>query len=212
MAKQLIWEANELKGAEQMRRIRVLGICVLVGLFLVLSLPTSAISQPPYFGKYRGTVVNITDPMGLGRIKAAVPDVFGAGTSSWALPAFPFAGLNHGLILLPELGDNVWIEFEAGDPNYPIWTGGWFSGGSVPGSNLGSRRMLKTSKGHEILIDEASDRLELVHASGPEIIISNTEITLKVGNTVLAVKSDGVYINNKLLNLTRLYLPLLTHE
>lgn len=195
-----------------MGRMRLWGISIFVGSFLFFSFPTSAISQPPYFGKYRGIVTDISDPSGLGRIRAAVPAVFGSGTSPWALPAFPFAGLNHGLILLPEIGDNVWVEFEGGDPSYPIWTGGWFSGGAWPGLNLGSRRMLKTKKGHEILIDEVSDRLELVHASGPEIIISNEEITLKVGNTVLAIKNDGVHINDKLLNGTCLYLPLLTNE
>ena len=187
-------------------------ICFMAGLVLLIFFPTGSLAQPPYYGKYRGTVIDINDPLGEGRIMAAVPAVFGVGISPWALPAFPFAGLNHGLILLPEVGDNVWIEFEGGNPNFPIWTGGWLSSGAVPVPNLETKRMLFTSKGHKILLDDASNRFELVHASGPEIIMTNQDIALKVGNTTLTIKTDGVFINNQPLKAVRLYLPLLTNE
>lgn len=90
-------------------------------------------SDQPYYGKFRGTVVNNVDPMQMGRIQALVPDVAGFVPSSWAMPCVPLAGINTGLFTLPIIGSGVWIEFERGDPDYPIWTGGyWGSAAEVP--------------------------------------------------------------------------------
>jgi hypothetical protein len=76
-----------------------------------------------YFGKYRGTVVNNVDPMQIGRIQALVPDVSSVLPSSWAMPCVPVAGINMGIFTVPPIGSGVWVEFEHGDPDYPIWTG-----------------------------------------------------------------------------------------
>jgi hypothetical protein len=90
-------------------------------------------SEGPFFGKYRGTVVNNIDPMQIGRIQAMVPDVAGLLPSSWAMPCLPVAGLNMGLFTVPPVGAGVWIEFERGDPDYPIWVGGfWGSAAETP--------------------------------------------------------------------------------
>jgi hypothetical protein len=78
---------------------------------------------PPYYGKFRGTVSDNRDPIGLGRLRAKVVDVLGPVESGWALPSVPFAGKGVGLFLLPPVGANVWIEFEHGNPDYPVWTG-----------------------------------------------------------------------------------------
>lgn len=79
-----------------------------------------------YYGKYRGTVVNNVDPMQIGRIQAIVPDVSGPIPSSWAMPCLPGAGINTGLFTVPQIGSGVWIEFEQGDPDRPIWVGGYW--------------------------------------------------------------------------------------
>lgn len=76
-----------------------------------------------YYGKYRGTVVNNVDPLLTGRIQAMVPDVSGVTLSSWAMPCFPVAGAQTGNLGVPPVGAGVWVEFERGDPDYPIWTG-----------------------------------------------------------------------------------------
>jgi uncharacterized protein involved in type VI secretion and phage assembly len=167
-------------------------------LLLLYYSTTAALAQSSLWGKYRGTVLDVIDPLGLGRIKAVVPEVSGSEATDWALPVFPFAGLNHGLILIPEVGDHVWIEFEQGDPNYPIWTGTWLTEGDMPIPNLETKRMLETRNGHKILVDDSANKLELIHASGPKITMTADDITLKVGTTTLAVTAAGVYINNKL--------------
>ena len=87
----------------------------------------------PLYGKYRGTVINNVDPMQIGRIQAMVPDVAGLVPSTWAMPCLPMAGINTGVFTVPMIGSGVWIEFERGDPDYPIWVGGyWGSAAEVP--------------------------------------------------------------------------------
>ena len=86
-------------------------------------------STGPFFGKFRGTVVNNIDPLQIARIQALVPDVLGLLPSSWAMPCVPVAGPNMGIFTVPPIGAGVWIEFEKGDPEYPIWVGGYW--GSV---------------------------------------------------------------------------------
>jgi hypothetical protein len=86
-----------------------------------------------FYGKYRGTVMNNIDPMQIGRIMAIVPDVSGPVPTSWAMPCLPSAGINSGVFTVPQIGAGVWIEFEQGDPDRPIWVGGyWGSAAEVP--------------------------------------------------------------------------------
>ena len=76
-----------------------------------------------YFGKYRGKVVNNVDPLQLGRLQVSVPGVLGVGRMSWANPCLPYAGPGVGLFAIPPVGANVWVEFEAGKSESPIWSG-----------------------------------------------------------------------------------------
>jgi hypothetical protein len=79
-----------------------------------------------FFGKYRGTVVINIDPMGQGRLMVSVPDVLGLFLSSWALPCVPFTGIASGFYVVPLIGSRVWVEFEQGDPDFPVWVGGFW--------------------------------------------------------------------------------------
>ncbi|SNS14231.1 hypothetical protein SAMN06893096_102203 [Geodermatophilus pulveris] len=79
-----------------------------------------------YLGKYRGVVVQNVDPQGIGRIQVQVIGVFTLA-SSWAMPSFPVAGAQTGAVAVPPLGAGVWVEFERGDPDQPIWTGCYYS-------------------------------------------------------------------------------------
>jgi hypothetical protein len=90
-------------------------------------------STGPYVGKYRGTVVNNVDPMQIGRLQVLVPDVSGILLSSWAMPCVPVAGIQTGMYAVPIIGSGVWVEFEQGDSDYPIWVGGfWGTAAEVP--------------------------------------------------------------------------------
>jgi hypothetical protein len=88
--------------------------------------------MPLFFGKYRGKVENNIDPMMLGRVQVSVPSVLGAGSLSWAMPCVPYAGSGVGFFMIPPNGANLWVEFEGGDIDYPIWSGCFWGIGEVP--------------------------------------------------------------------------------
>ena len=94
-----------------------------------------------YYGKYRGTVINNVDPMMLGRLLVEVPDVVGLVPSSWAVPCVPLAGPTGppmGVYMVPLIGAGVWIEFEQGNPDYPIWVGcRWGLPSDIPTAAVG---------------------------------------------------------------------------
>lgn len=86
-----------------------------------------------FYGKYRGTVLNNIDPLQIGRIQVMAPDVSNIALSSWAMPCLPVGGPQMGIFTVPPIGAGVWVEFEQGDPDYPIWTGCfWGSPAEVP--------------------------------------------------------------------------------
>jgi uncharacterized protein involved in type VI secretion and phage assembly len=92
-----------------------------------------ALGRQKFYGKYRGTVINPIDPMQLGRIQVMVPDVSNFVPTSWALPSLPIGGIQMGMFTVPPPGTSVWVEFEQGDPDYPIWSGCfWGNPAEVP--------------------------------------------------------------------------------
>jgi hypothetical protein len=97
---------------------------------------TGKANKKQFYGKYRGTVFNNLDPELKGRIQAIVPDVLGVVPTTWATPCVPISGnpgLQSGIFVIPPLEASVWMEFEHGDPDYPIWAGCfWGSPAEVP--------------------------------------------------------------------------------
>jgi hypothetical protein len=85
-----------------------------------------------FFGKYRGKVTCNKDPLHLGRIQVAVAAIYGEGRQSWAMPCTPYAGKDIGLFTVPPIDTNIWVEFEGGDPDYPIWSGCFWGTDQLP--------------------------------------------------------------------------------
>ncbi len=85
-----------------------------------------------FFGKYRGKVENNLDPQMMGRVQVSVPAVLGEGSLSWAMPCVPYGGPGVGFFAIPPNGANVWVEFEGGDADYPIWSGCFWGLGEAP--------------------------------------------------------------------------------
>ncbi len=75
-----------------------------------------------FYGKYRGKVIDNQDPLKRGRLRAIVPAI-SDNVLSWAEPCTPYAGPRLGWYVIPPVGANVWVEFEAGNVDYPIWAG-----------------------------------------------------------------------------------------
>ncbi len=85
--------------------------------------------KPRYYGKYRGTVFNNVDPKGQGRIQVLVPQILPVPLASWAMMCTPVGGVQHGMFAVPPPRTGVWVEFEQGDIDYPIWTGCFIGAG-----------------------------------------------------------------------------------
>jgi uncharacterized protein involved in type VI secretion and phage assembly len=142
-----------------------------------------------YFGKYRGTVSDNDDPESRGRIKVKVPAVLSA-VEAWAMPCVPYAGDGVGFYSLPAVGTGVWVEFEAGDPSFPIWTGCFWADNELPDRGGAGIKIWKTEK-VMIRIDDGGDVLKLENSSGSTLTIAS-EIQSESGGGKHTVGSRGV--------------------
>jgi hypothetical protein len=149
-----------------------------------------------YFGKYRGIVTDVEDPQKTCRIRATVPAVLGEHPCGWALPAMPFAGDRHGMVMLPAIGSGVWIEFEAGRLDNPIWSGAWWASGQRPEPQGPKVRVIVSESGHQVILDDEGDEVRVVHGKGPEIKMTGSEIVLTVGSCELRISSTDISLNN----------------
>ena len=146
-----------------------------------------------FYGKYRGTVINNFDPMQQGRIQAMVPDVLTLLPSTWVLPCAPFAGQQSGFFVVPQIGASVWIEFEHGDPNYPIWVGGfWGSVAEVPALALAPPPILP---GNNIVIESTLQNMLMISDSAPTPITGGIVLKSTTG-AMIVVNDSGIYISN----------------
>lgn len=152
-----------------------------------------------YFGKYRGKVKNVDDPEKIGRVTAFVPEVYGKEESPWALPAVPFAGKKHGLVLIPEVDDGVWIEFEAGDISRPIWTGCWWANDDeVDDVSKTQTRALVTTNGHKLVLDDKENEIRILHSKGAEMKMTEDDITLTIGGTEIKLTKNNLTLKSGL--------------
>jgi uncharacterized protein involved in type VI secretion and phage assembly len=138
---------------------------------------------PPFYGKYRGVVTDNNDPQMRGRVRARVPDIYGEGESGWAMPSVPYAGADVGLFLIPPVDAGVWIEFENGDPAYPIWSGCFWAAGEVPAQpTVPQMKVLKTDVGTITVNDTAgAGGITIETQSGMKIAITTTGIEINDG-------------------------------
>jgi uncharacterized protein involved in type VI secretion and phage assembly len=143
-----------------------------------------------FYGKYRATVTNNVDPMQLGRIQLTVPDVSGVAVTSWAMPAVPISGKQMGVFVVPQVGDGVWAEFEQGDPDFPIWTGGfWGVASELPKLALagvpGNPNIVIQSLGQSAIVIS-----DLPGPTGGILLQSAS------GSASIIVNDSGIYIKN----------------
>ncbi len=161
--------------------------------------------QSRYYGKYRGFVADNDDPLRQGRLRLRIPSVLGEAVTNWALPCLPFGGLaDQGLFSVPEIGAQVWVEFEAGALDYPLWTGTfWTQQDAVPAEvkSPPTTRQFKTPGGHYWLFEDAEDeqRVRIEHSTGASLDIDaqgtinladagGATVTLDAENGVLRIE------------------------
>lgn len=89
-------------------------------------------AETKFYGKYRAKVVDVNDPERRGRIRVQCPAVLGIYKSAWCEPCIPYATDFSGDYYVPPVGEAIWVEFEEGDVDKPIWNGGWYKIDSSP--------------------------------------------------------------------------------
>jgi uncharacterized protein involved in type VI secretion and phage assembly len=162
-----------------------------------------------FFGKYRGIVTDINDPLMIGRVRARVPDVTGDDETGWAMPCAPFGGSSTGFFALPVVGAGVWIEFEQGDPDYPIWSGSWWgSTAEIPAVLLAppyKKVMIRTEGGHAVTLDDTPGvgGIQLETATGQKIVMNAMGIEIDNGmGATIKLTGPQISLNNGALEVT----------
>lgn len=169
----------------------------------------SAPAVKQFLGKYRGVVTGNVDPLLRGRLQVIVPDVLGPAPSSWAEPCVPLAGPTGtpmGAYMVPPIGAGVWVEFEHGDPTYPIWVGcRWGASSDVPplahaGLPVAPNIVLQTLAQNTLVISDLpgpTGGLMLKSASGATLIVNDTGIYIQNGKGAsIVLTGPTVNVNN----------------
>lgn len=146
-----------------------------------------------FYGKYRGTVSSNDDKENMGRLLVTVPDVLGDIATTWAEPCLALAGPlgpPMGVYMVPPVGAGVWVEFEKGDQDKPIWVGcRWGSQAQVPslasaGLPISPSIVMQTAGQNTFVISDMPDMtggLKLTTNSGASITVNKTGIYIDNG-------------------------------
>lgn len=165
-----------------------------------------------FLGKYRGTVLNNIDPLQTGRLLVQIPDVSNVIPSTWAMPCVPLAGIQMGMHVVPPIGAGVWIEFEQGDQDYPIWVGGfWGSAAEVPALALAGlpaspNIVLQTTGQNTLMISDLpgpTGGIMLKSTTGAMLLINDIGITISNGKgATITMTGPTVTVNQGALVVT----------
>jgi uncharacterized protein involved in type VI secretion and phage assembly len=159
-----------------------------------------------YYGKYRGVVLNNVDPMQQGRLQLQVPDVAGLTPVTWAMPCVPVAGIQNGMFAAPLIGSGVWVEFEQGDPEKPIWVGCfWGSAAEVPALSRATPPgvqaiTLQTTLQNGLTVSDLpgpTGGILLKSTTGASLIVNDTGIYIQNGKGAsITLVGPTVTVNN----------------
>lgn len=163
-----------------------------------------------FYGKYRGTVLLNLDPLGIGRIQASVPAVSSLLPTSWCMPCYPLAGKLQGISYVPQIGAGVWIEFEGGDPDHPIWTGCFWgleaelptdaTKASITNNPVSPSIVLQNTLQNVVIISDLpgpTGGITLRSLTGAKIVVNDTGIYIDNGKGAsITLLGPTVTINN----------------
>jgi phage protein D len=149
---------------------------------------------PPIYGVVPALVTDVNDPEHLGRVKLKFPWLSDDYASDWARTVQGGAGHDRGMVLLPEVNDEVLVAFEQGDIRRPFVLGGLYNGVDTP--NLGDglvdgstgaikRRGFISKRGHKVVFldDDAKSGVLLATAdNGLRIALKDTGTTIRINS------------------------------
>lgn len=147
-----------------------------------------ALSQR-FFGKYRGEVTSTEDETSRGRLMVKCPAVMGE-EELWAMPCVPYAGDGVGLFALPPVGASVWVEFEGGEINQPIWSGCFWKDGEIDSADAIEGIAFLKTPGATLRIDNDAGTVEIETSGGSKITLSGDNIKIE-GPEVISEGNGG---------------------
>jgi len=172
---------------------------------------TDSATPGRFVGKYRATVLQNIDPEQRGRLQLMIPDVLGPIPSTWAEACTPLAGPTGppmGVYLVPPIGAGVWVEFEQGDVNYPIWVGcRWGAQSDIPtlakaGLPVSPNIVMQTLGQHAMVISDmpptpATGGIMLKSATGAMVVVNDSGIYISNGKgATITMVGPTVTVNN----------------
>jgi len=149
-----------------------------------------------YYSSYRGFVIDNDDPKGMNRIKVISPTLnsFDNVEGEWAYPKSNWGAKGYGIHLLPQKGDMVWVEFEYGDLEHPIWSFASYGLDEKPVEfDSPNKYGFKTPAGNIIIIDDTEELESILvkHNNSKEYIkLVKDKLTLEGVQIYLGVDGD----------------------
>lgn len=140
-----------------------------------------------YFGLYSATVRNNTDPNGIGGLQVSAPQIFDPEETVWARPLLP-----HGHFFIPDVGDLIWLQFEGGELDNPVWVGiqvlngGWSV--SAPGGDP-TVRSIRSPAGHVVIMRDTAGAETME-------IFSPTRLTIRAAGAI-EINAPTVTVNGR---------------
>lgn len=146
-----------------------------------------------------GVVTDANDPDNRGRVKIELPWLSDDFVSDWARVAQPGAGDKRGMVALPEVGDEVLVAFQMGDPRFPYVIGNLYNGKDQPSATEGDPLTRDSGQmalegyvsrtGHRLVYQDKDDFVLL--RTGPDDGSAKYLLKLDKKNKVIEVTSDG---------------------
>jgi hypothetical protein len=158
-----------------------------------------------YYGKYRGKVESNVDPLLTGRIQVSCPAALGGGRMSWAMPSAPYGGSGVGFFAIPPKGANIWVEFEGGDTNHPIWSGCFWEPGQLPPDMaIPQKKVFKTDSATLTLSDLPAPLggVTIETKDGKKITMNTLSIEITDGTWSIKLTPTSLSINGGALEVT----------
>ncbi len=153
-----------------------------------------------------GVVSDLDDPERIGRVQVKYP-YREDQLSGWARLVTPMGGKQRGLLMRPEVGDEVLIGYEQGDPRRPHVLGAMWSSADAPPPDDGqptqnNLRLIQSRSGHRVVLDDTNggEQIVIVDKDGTRKIVIDSagqriEISCETGDISLNAPTGKVSIS-----------------
>lgn len=144
-----------------------------------------------YYSSYRAFVFDVKDPLNIQRVKLIIPEVGGPNPYEyWAFPKGVFSGPGYGTQMIPQPGDTVWVEFQRGHPDVPVYSLGHFGGQEIPTDDDDlldpNCYWMITPQGHRLKINDTKNYISIQAKNGAKVVLNATGlISISNNNTNL---------------------------